>query len=240
MQTTPHGWRIIDADAGVLSFTYAFGGTATANCLTARLADGGLLVVSPPSKISAEAIDELAPYGPVRAIVANNGFHHLGIARWRERFGEARCFAAPGAAARIAKKSAIAGELEPLAALTPALGDGVAVVEAPASKCGETWVRAPIADGYAWYASDILANLQALPPNFVVRLLFKWTRSAPGYRVFHLATRFIFKDKRAALRAMLEEVRRYPPTVMVPGHGEILTAPTLADDTQRVLAAALA
>ena len=39
----------------------------------------------------------------VEAIVANNGYHHLGIARWRERCTNARCFAAPGAIERIRK-----------------------------------------------------------------------------------------------------------------------------------------
>lgn len=239
MKTTEHGWTIIDADAGVLSYSYEFNPGATSNCFTARLASGGLLVLSPPTKVSREVVDDLAPYGAVEAIVANNGFHHLGIARWRELFPNARCFAAPGAKARIAKKSRDAGELEPLRELEPLLADGVAVVETPSSRCGESWARAKIDGGYAWYGSDIFANMPKLPPNFVVRQLFKWTGSAPGYRLFNLAHKIVLKDRKATLRALLEDVRKHPPTVMVPAHGEITRSDALAAETEQLLVAAV-
>lgn len=239
MKTTEHGWTIIDADAGVLSYTYKFSGGATSNCFTARLASGGLLVVSPPTKVSREVVDDLAPYGAVEAIVANNGFHHLGIARWRELFPKARCFAADGAKTRIAKRSKDAGELEPLRALEPLLAEGVAVVETASSKCGESWARAKIEGGYAWYGSDLVANMPSLPPNFVIRQLFKWTKSAPGYRLFNLAHKLVLKDRKATLRAMLEDVRAHPPRVMVPAHGKILSSGSVAADTEQLLVAAL-
>ncbi|MCH9683624.1 MAG: hypothetical protein K0V04_19455 [Deltaproteobacteria bacterium] len=238
MQTTEHGWTIIDAAAGVLSYAYEFTTDVSANTVTARLASGGLLVLSPPIDASRAVADDLAAYGPVEAIVSNNGFHHLGIARWRELFPQARCFAAPGAAARIARKSKNAGDLEPLHALTPLLADGVALLEAPDSKCGETWARVETDDGCIWYGSDIFANLEQLPPNFVVRLLFKWTKSAPGYRLFNFAQKFTFKDRNGALRAVLEDVRAHPPTVMVPAHGAILSGDSLAAKTEAMLVAA--
>lgn len=238
MQTTQHGWQIIDGDAGVLSFSYKFGGEGQANCFTAKLPSGGLMIISPPSRATAAEIGDLAAYGEVEAIVANNGFHHLGIPSWREHFPRARCFAAPGARARIAKKSKDAGEIEPLSALQPLLGDHVAVVEAPASKPGETWAWAKIAGGYAWYASDLLANMEQLPSGFVVRSLFKWTKSAPGYKVFNLALKLILSDKKLALGRMLEDVRKHPPTVMVPAHGTILMSDSVAAETEQLLAAA--
>lgn len=241
MMTTEHGWTIIDAEAGVLSYTYAFSpGGATANAFTARLRSGGLLVVSPPTKVSQEVVDDLAAYGEVEALVANNGFHHLGLARWRELFPAARCFAADGAKARIAKRSKDAGELDPLGGLAPLLAEGVAVIETPSSKCGETWVRAKIDGGYAWYGSDIVANMPSLPPNFIVRQLFKWTKSAPGYRLFNLAHKIVLKDRKATLRAMLADVEQHPPRVMVPAHGEILSSASLAVDTERLLRDAIA
>ena len=239
MQTTKHGWTIIDADAGVLSYTYEFSKGATSNCFTARLASGGLMVVSPPTKVDREVADDLAAYGAVEALVANNGFHHLGIARWRELYPKARAFAAAGASARIAKRSKDAGELESLDALEPLLAEGVAVVETASSKCGETWARAKIEGGHAWYGSDIVANMPRLPPNFVVRQLFKWTKSAPGYRLFNLAHKIVLKDRKASLRGMLEDVRKHPPRVMVPAHGEILRSESLAKDTEALLVAAL-
>jgi hypothetical protein len=67
----------------------------------------------------------------------------------------------------------------------------------------------------------------------------KLTKSAPGYRVFNLAVSFIIKDKRATLGALLEDVRKHPPTVMVPAHGTILNQSSLASETEQMLAAAL-
>jgi len=239
MRTTAHGWTIIDEAAGVRSLTYFFGGEGKANCFTAKLPSGKLLVISPASRISDEALDELASVAEVEALVANNGFHYFGLARWRERFPDARSFAAADARERIANNSGDAGELEPLSALAPLLGEGVAVIEAPGSKCGETWARVKIDGGYAWYASDILANMDELPSQFLARMLFKLTRSAPGYRVFNLATKLMFKDKQAGLRAMLADVREHPPIVLVPAHGGILSGEALAGETERLLAAAI-
>ena len=239
MQTTPQGWKIIDGDAGVLSFSYKFAAEGQANCFTARLAEGGLMVISPPRGIDEAAIADLASFGEVQAIVANNGYHDLVVGRWRELFPAARCFAAPGAATRIAKKSKDAGTLEPLAALQPLLGEDVGVIEAPASRCGETWAWAKIAGGYAWFASDVLANME-LPKSFVIGTLFKLSKSAPGYKVFNLATKFILANKKLALGTMLEDVRKHPPRVMVPAHGDLLDRATLAAETEQLLAAAIA
>lgn len=240
MSSTQHGWTILDGDAGVLSYTYPFSRSGTSNAFTARLASGGLLVISPPSRIAREVADDLAPFGAVEALVANNGFHHLGIGRWRELFPAARVFAAAGAQARIAKRSRDAGAFESLEALAPLLADGVAVVEAPSSKCGETWARARIAGGHAWYGSDLFANMPTLPGNVLVRQLFKWTKSAPGYALFNLAHKIILKDRKATLRALLDDVRRWPPSVMVPSHGGIVRGDEVGRDTEQLLAAALA
>ncbi|EDM74711.1 hypothetical protein PPSIR1_40849 [Plesiocystis pacifica SIR-1] len=239
MTTTAAGWTIIDEDAGVLSLPYTYGKDGKSNCFAAKLPSGGVLLVSPPSRVSDEAVAELEAIGPIEAIVANNGFHYLGVDRWQKRFPKARSYAAPGAIARIAKRSTKPLSFEPLSALAGSLGDDVAVVEAPGSRHGETWVRAKIADGYAWYASDILTNLAALPKPFLPRTLFKLTKSGPGYSVFNLAVRFIFKDKGAGLGAMIREVGEYPPTVMVPAHGDILRGADLAEKTRGLLQAAL-
>jgi hypothetical protein len=74
-----------------------------------RLADGGLWVWSPIAldDALAEAVQEL---GPVRHLVAPNALHHLFLADWRRRFGEARLHAAPGLA-RKRRDLAVDGEL---------------------------------------------------------------------------------------------------------------------------------
>lgn len=240
MQTTPNGWVVIDRDAAVLSLSYAFDGKhATANTFAARLADGKLVVISPPNGATEGVFADLQAFGEVGAVVANNGFHHLGQPQWRQRFPNARFFAPAEAFARIAKQNPKAPRFELLSALAPLLADGVAVQEAKSTKCGESWARASIAGGTAWFVSDLLANMERLPPNFIVARLFKWTGSAPGYRPFNLGMKFILKDKRAVLRTLAAEMAAHPPTVVVPSHGAILSGPGLAAQTQALLAEAI-
>ena len=238
MEQTPHGWTILDRDAGVLSYAYTYGG-GSANAFVARYGGDKLLVLSPPCKLPEAAFKELEEFGTVESVVATNGFHHLGQAEWKQRFPEATFYASPAAVKRIKKKNPAAGEFVPLSQLVQRLAGDVGVIEAPADKCGETWAYAKTASGYAWYASDTLANIPRLPKALPVKLLMKWTKSAPGYRVFSLALKFMASDKPRLLRAMQDALRARPPTIVVPAHGGILAHDGLADETQRLLASAL-
>lgn len=238
MERTPNGWTIIDNEAGVLAYEYSFAPGAKANGFAARTQDGKMVVVSPPTRLSDGAYDEIAEFGDVVALAAPNGFHHLGLAAWKTRFPEARVFADPLATKRIQKKNRDAPDMEPIEGLAALLSDNIIYTAAPATKCGESWVAAKTKNGWAWYASDILSNFESMPKNFAVRMLFKLTGSKPGYNVFHTAMKFIVADRKRVLRQMIEEATERAPSVMVPGHGPILDAPDLADQTRTLLAEA--
>lgn len=244
MQTTPAGWTIIDREARVLALNYHFAAEATSISFVAPMADGRLMVVSPSKTLDEAVATELADFGEVGALVANNGFHYLGQKAWRARFPEARCFAPSDAMARIAKKSRHPLAFEPLAELAPLLGDGVGFREVPDSKCGESWFWARLSKGeagerFAWYMSDVLANMANVPGNLIIRTLFKLTGSAPGYRVFKLALKLIVRDAKAALRLLLADVEAHPPGVVVPAHGDILTGGDVAGRTVALLKSAI-
>jgi hypothetical protein len=238
MEKTPHGWSILDRDAGVLSYAYGAGG-GSANSFVARYHGDKLLVLSPPRGLSEGAYADLEDFGTVESVVANNGFHHLGQAEWKKRYPSATFYASTAAAKRIKKKNPKAGSFTPLWQLAQKLGGDVGIVEAPADKCGETWAYAKTARGYAWYASDTLANMPRLPKALPFKLLMKLTKSAPGYRVFGLAVKFLASDKGGLLGAMQEALRTRPVAIMVPAHGDILARDGLAEETQRLIASAL-
>lgn len=237
MEKTAAGWRVLDREAGVLTYDYSFAKGAWATTFVARMANGQLLVMSPAKGLSDEAAAELASFGEVGALVAPNGFHHLGVPEWRARFPKARCFAAAETAQRIRKKNQQAGDFESLALLQALAGPKLGVGEVQNTKCGETWLWVETARGHVWFVSDILANIPKLPGNPLIKFLFWSTNSAPGYKVFHLALRFIVKDKKATLRALAEEMQRRPPITVVPSHGPALTGADVARDTQALLAA---
>lgn len=238
MEKTKHGWSIIDRDAGVLSYTYSFGG-GLSNAFAARFDGDKLLVLSPPCGVSEGAFVDLEAFGTVDAVVATNGFHHLGQAEWKKRYPNATFYAPQAAMKRIAKKNAEAGSFAPLSELSGRLGDDVGVVEAPADKSGETWAYAKTPRGYAWYVSDTLSNMPKLPKALPVKLLMKLTKSAPGYRVFHFVLSFLTSDKRALLRALQEALRARPASVVVPAHGRVLDHAGLREETEQLIASAL-
>ena len=88
-------WKVFDETLPVLTYEYSFG-PGTANALAVGI-DGGIAVVSPPLHPQAELFDELARYGPVKALFASNAFHYMGMPEWKARFPEAALFADAGA-----------------------------------------------------------------------------------------------------------------------------------------------
>ena len=238
MDQTENGWTIIDHDAGVLAYEYSFNKQGKANCFAARMEDGKMLVVSPATGMKEPAYADLLSYGEVGAVVAPNGFHHLGQAEWKSRFPDARFFAAPETIHRIDEKNPDAGSFEGINMLPLIVGEDIGVHEVADTKCGETWVWVRTGRGYVYFVSDILANMDKVPA-LIPRLLFKFTKSAPGYRPFNLAMKFIVKDKAAVLRTLQAEMADKPPSVVVPGHGKILDEPGLADRTNAMISEAL-
>lgn len=238
MQTTPGGWTVVDRDAGVLALTYSFRKNATSTTFVASMPGRKLLVVSPALNVSDAAVAELSQFGEVAALIANNGFHHLGLGEWRKRFPKARCFAPPEAASRIQKKNPSAGALEPLDELASMTGFDVGFRLVPNTKVGESWFWAKTAGGYAWYTSDVFTNMAKLPP-FPISLLFKWTNSAPGFRVFGLAMKFVVRDKAQTLRLLRDDMAAHPPTTLIPAHGDIISGDRVAQQADAVIAASL-
>ena len=236
---TESGWMVIDQDHAVLTLSYEFANGAAATTFAARMGNGQMLVVSPCVGLTDALCAELRQYGDVGAIVANNGFHYLGQREWAVRFPAARRFAPSDALQRVAKKAPDAGACEPLGALTEMIGAGIGFREVANTKLGESWFWVKTDAGYVWYVSDILINLPALPEALVPRLLFKLSRSAPGFRVFNLMLKMSVSDKKATLQQLLQDMSAQAPTIIVPAHGAVLSHPTVAADTKSLIEQAM-
>jgi hypothetical protein len=91
--------RIADSLFEVQGEVRFLGQRVPARSVVARLADGSLWVYSPVAPDEA-VLRELAALGPVRHLIAPSRYHHLFMLPWQERFPQARCYAAPGLAAK--------------------------------------------------------------------------------------------------------------------------------------------
>lgn len=234
MGITAKGWNVLERDGAILWRQYSFG-PALATTMVFRGAGDGLIAVSPGSRIEESALDELAEFGKVVALVASNGYHWMGQPQWRKRFPEARTFAPAQGIKRLSKKMPDA-RVEPLEALAPLLGDRATVADAPGFKVGNAFATVRGQSGTYWYPSDLLSNIPKLPPNLVVRTLLSMTDSAPGYRLFRPSVWLQVKDK-PALRAWAEgELAKSAPVTVVPAHGPPVTGPDVVASTRALLA----
>jgi hypothetical protein len=226
-------WTPLDAGAGVLWLPYKFAG-GLATTFVFRGKGDALVVMSPACGLDDEALDVLKSYGRVAALVAINGFHHLGVTAWRKHFPDAKCYAPPSAIERLSKK--VPGvSFEPLDALAPLLGEGARLVE-PGGLPGSAFAIVRTSTGTYWYACDLLSNIPVLPKNFVFKALMTMTDSAPGYKLFRPAVWLQVKDKKALKDWFEARLVDDMPTAIVPAHGAPVQRPDLVAATRAQIA----
>jgi glyoxylase-like metal-dependent hydrolase (beta-lactamase superfamily II) len=224
LEISSTGLSPLDAAGRVYAHTYSFSKTGRANMLVVALGEGRLLVVSPAARPSDALFAELERHGRVVALVAPNGFHHMGLSAFVRRFPEALTYAPEAAAVRIRKKSDFTGTIHPLSALAPHLPSHVALWVPPGLKAPDLFLTVTLAEGCLWHSTDLLINMPKLPGGFP-GLLFKLMKSAPGYRYFKLASLIYVKDRKALKAHWLEALDRQPATLIVPGHGDTVQDP---------------
>ena len=222
-------WTIVEPSLPALTYTYSFG-PGIANAL-ALVVEGGVVVVSPPCNPPEGAFKELEPRGPVRALIAPNAFHHMGLSAWKARWPEAPIFAPAQSVARVEKHTKLTG-VRPVTEAAKLLGDRVEILDMPHYKTGEILVRWRVDGGFAWYVTDVAMNLPKVPKG-PFGLVAKWTKSAPGLRRNAISAAFMVKDKRALYAWIAEQAQKTPPGLVVMCHGE---PAKLADPKEEVRA----
>jgi hypothetical protein len=218
VQASAQAWRVFDARTPILTYEYSFGpGTAIALAVGGK---DGLVIVSPPCRATPALFDGLSQYGAVRALVASNAFHYLGLADWKARFPDAAIFAPAQSIARVEKHSRLRG-IRPLAEAGSITGDRLELVDMPHYKTGEVLVRISTERGLAWYVTDVIMNLPVLPRNPVIKMMFGLSGSGPGLRFNNICPLFMMKDKAALRRWLADEFRKAPPNWLITAHGDI-------------------
>ena len=209
-------WTVIDDTRPILTYEYSFG-PGLANTLAIGV-NGGLVLVSPPCNAAPEVFEVLSAYGPVVGLVASNAFHHMGLQEWHARFPDAVVAAPAQSVERVKKKTGI-GRIVALADADVLRSEGVEFVDMPHFKTGEVLVRAKTAKGSYWYVTDVVMNMAKLPKNPLARLAFKIANAGPGLKFNNVAALFMMKEKAAVKSWLASEIRKAPPTMLIPCHG---------------------
>lgn len=216
--------------AGVRSFDYSFG-PGRANAFAFETPEGWA-IVSPPCGVDESVYTGLG--GEVTALIATNGFHHMGLPEWQARFPKATVHAAPKAAKRIHKKQK-GLSIRGLEELAERFGDRAQVATTPGkARIPDTHAFVSTEDGVVWYGADTINNTPKLPKG-VFGFLFKVTGSGPGLTVNHLVLKIFGIDKKALRPWLLERLEGGPIQGFVPGHGDLLIGAEEANE--RLLAA---
>ncbi len=220
-------WVPIHDDLRVLEYSF---GPGPSNAFAFRGREGWV-VMSPPCKVDDSAYEGFD--GGVTALVATNGFHHLGLRPWKERFPNATLHAHTKAAKRIAKKQK-GLVLDSLDALNEKLPEGTQVVATPHLRTPDGHVFVSTDAGTYWYTGDTIGN-SALPKNLLFGWLFKATNSGPGYKVNHLILKILGAKKPLLKKWMLERIEAHPLAGVIPGHGDTVLEADAHTRTQHLL-----
>jgi hypothetical protein len=229
------GWTTLSEQPLCLLREYSFG-HGRSNSLLIELPNRKLLIVSPPVGLPEADLRALSDHGEVIALLAINGAHHLGLGPCRAVFPNAVTYAAPGARDRIRKRGKDFGELKPLDALAPLLGDHIRLQEIEGVKFGDVVLHAVTERGNLFYASDFFANIPKLP-NILIKLLFSLSGSGPGLKVFRLYFLGFVRKRAAARDHLIRELQAHPPAIMVPAHGDVAQQPDLGSTLVSMLRA---
>lgn len=217
-------WKPIAEGAPVWTADYRLPGLPCRSWAV-RLQGGGCAVGSPGATLVESFSQELGD--PARILVAPNSYHWMGIPGWRERFPEAGVAAAPGAVRRLQRKG-----LRPTVTLDDVearLPEGAALLEVPATRIGELWLRAPTAEGTAWLIGDAFFNIDRVSRRLRLRLMTRVLKSGPGLAISNLMKWGGVRNRRAYREWILARLAEDRPTILVPAHGAILRGPDVAD-----------
>ncbi len=214
---TPDGLRV-HTEGLVWSATYSFG-PGIARSLIVRSGDE-LIVVSPSCKTPDALLDEVARLGPVGALVAPNGVHHLGLPEWSKRFPHADLYADPKTAKRIGKKHRDLKMFSPLKELSERAANGIAIHDiSEHMKFPDLFLSVDTPAGTTFFFNDLFSNLPALPAFLPIKLAYKFTGSGPGLKLNRFFLMVSGSDKQEIKRQMRDALDAKPPSEVIFGHG---------------------
>ncbi len=227
-----HQWENVTPDGNVRVLRYSFG-PGLANSFAARLPDRSWAVVSPCCGAPESALDALGSDGGVSALVANNGFHHMGQPAWRKRFPQAVSYAPTGSLPRLGAKSREV-PYRPLDELTPALAGLVEFVVPAGMKVADLIVRAANPVGDVWFMGDLVSNTGPGDTKAPFSWIFGMLGGGTGYRFNPVPAMVFVKDKAAWKADVRQRVEAAPLAAVVPAHGATVRD-NAADATRAVL-----
>jgi len=217
-------WQEVIEGSNVWVYEYLANGYK-ANAVALPLDESHLAIVSPPIGLSEANFAEIDAKGEITALIAPHSGHDLGQAQWQARYPNAIPYAPTIAIDQL--KHIGRRAFTPLSKLQAAR---VEFREVPGTKKGGTIAIVHRVERPVVYVDELVINWSALP-NSWTKLLFWWTKSAPGLSINRVYAKLLCPDVEVVAQTVFEALADDP--VIIPAHG----APLIElGDTVRVRA----
>ena len=225
-------WQEVIKDSHVWVYEYVANGyranalAMLLDCHSDRLSQRDeLAIVSPPIGLSDADFAQIDAKGRVTALIAPHSGHDLGLVLWQARYPAAQAYAPTTAISQLARLGITFTPLSEFAA------PDVEFHEVPGATKGGTIAIVRRGDRPVIYLDELVINWSSLPDNWVAKILFGLTGSAPGLKINRIYLSLLCSDKQAMAQSVLDALAGDP--AIVPAHGSPLIR---SGDTARVRA----
>ena len=224
-------WLPLGEGEDVQWLKYSFG-LGTANSLAVKLRDKTWMVISPASKASELVYETLEKYGTVGALVAPNAYHNKGQPAWRERFPSAFSYAPRGAHSRLSKKTPTV-DYRPIEELAQKLGSA-RFFQPDGMKSPDLMFQMSTGAGAICWMGDLLSNSGLSDQTWPLRMLSRFAGGGLGCRCNSKPELVYVRDRAARIGSVRSALDRFPPSIVVPAHGDPV-AENATERTRRAL-----
>ena len=185
------------------------------NMLVIPLPGGGTLVHS-PTWLGDDTFARVEALGEPKVLFAPNHFHHMSVARFRERWPNATVVASEVATPRLKAKGH--DGLASLASVAPLLPTGAHWLPCEGTKAGEAFLSLPGERGPTWIVSDAFFNVDRRVTGFLGFAL-RTLKTTPGLAIGQTFLWMALRDRATYKKWILDGLERECPTRMLFSHG---------------------
>lgn len=206
-------WQEVIAGSNVWVHEYHVPGYHQVNAVAVLLEDQTIAIISPSTETTEADFAAIEAKGRVMALVAPHAGHFLGQAEWQARYPEAYSYAPTAALDRLN-----ASGLRPFAPLSKLqLSPTVEFREVPGTMKGGTLLIVRRGKRPVVYLDELVGNWASLPKQFLARLLFRLTGSAPGLKLNRVYLKLLCTDGQRVAQTVLDVLQDDPAIVLAHG-----------------------
>lgn len=177
------------------------------SCIAVRLSNGGFCLYSPVPGLPDEAYTKLQQTGDVFCLLAPNHYHNRGLAENVRRFPNANLYCSSAAYSRLSKVTKLV--FENIKKLSKHLPSHIRMLEPEGLKTGEVWFEIEDTEDLVWVVTDAFSSDTKQG---------KETTNKPS--MLSTFPKYGIADHVAYKTWVKERLKKRPPTILIPCHGQ--------------------